>query len=213
MKKAFTMNKSVLVNVAQRPKYYVFWFTVLMLAGCQAPTPGNKPALTTVVTTRPVEKAPLPSKDTEAKRTALPDYAEPSIKTKTLPNIVTPVKTVQPKVTLRDGNNIPAFGMLLNKAQQQMKANQLNAAEQTLIQAQRMAPQSATVYAYLSEIAIKKRQGANAEAMARKGLMLANSAKQQHAFWLLILISAGLQNNAALASQAKSQMQQLDKEF
>lgn len=213
MKKAFTMNKSILVNVAQQPKYYVFGFAVLMLVGCQAPTPGNKPALTTVITTRPVEKAPLPSKDNEAKRTPLPDYAEPSIKTKTLPNIVTPVKTVQPKVTLRDGNNIPAFGMLLNKAQQQMKANQLNAAEQTLIQAQRMASQSATVYAYLSEIAIKKRQGANAEAMARKGLMLANSAKQQHAFWQLILISAGLQNNAALASQAKSQMQRLDKEF
>ena len=213
MKKAFTMNKSVLVHVAQQPKYYVYGFAALILVGCQAPTPGNKPALTTVITTRPIEKDQESSKESQAKRTALPDYAEPSIKTKTLPNIVTPAKTVQPKVTLRDGSNIPAFGMLLNKAKQQMQANQLNAAEQTLIQAQRMGPQSATVYAYLSEIAIKKRQGANAEAMARKGLMLSNSPKQQHAFWQLILISAGLQNNAALASQAKSQMQRLDKEL
>lgn len=213
MKKACTMGKSLLLTIVQQPQYYLFGFAALMLMGCQTPIPGNKPALTTVITTRPVEKAPLPSNDTQAKRTALPGYAEPSIKTKTLPNIVTPPKTVQPKVTLRDGSNIPAFGMLLNKAQQQMQANQLNAAEQTLIQAQRMAPQSATVYAYLSEIAIKKRQGANAEAMARKGLMLSNSTKQQHAFWQLILISAGLQNNAALASQAKSQMQRLDKEF
>ncbi len=213
MKRAFTMNQSVLLHVAEQPKSYVIGIVALMLVGCQAPTPGNKPVLTTVITTRPADNTPAPSKDSSAKRTALPDYAEPSIKTKTLPNIITPPKTVQPKVTLRDGNNIPAFGMLLNKAKEQMQANQLNAAEQTLIQAQRMAPQSATVYAYLSEIAIKKRQGANAEAMARKGLMLSGSPKQQHAFWQLILISAGLQNNAALAAQAKSQMQQLDKQF
>lgn len=205
--------KTYLLLNRQHGKFYFVALMTTLLAACQAPTPGNTPALTTVVTTRPAEKPSTAKSDTQAKRTALPEYAEPSIKTKTLPSIVTPPPTPQPKVTLRDGSNIPAYGMLMNKAQQQIQANQLESAEQTLIQAQRMAPQSATVYAYLSEIAIKKRQGSNAEAMARKGLMLANSPKQQHAFWQLISISAELQNNAALAGQAKTQMQRLAKQF
>ena len=184
----------------------------IVLVGCQA-TPNNTPALTTVITTRPAEKITPAPVESEAKRTALPEYAEPSITSKKLPSKITPPRVVQPKVTLRDGTNIPAFGMLIDKAQQQIQANQLDAAEQTLIQAQRMAPQSATVYAYLSEVAIKKRQGSNAEAMARKGLMLSNSPKQQHAFWQLIALSAELQNNAALSGQAKTQMQRLASQF
>ncbi len=207
------MKTHLLLSKQHGSKPYFVALVATLLAACQAPTPGNTPALTTVVTTRPAEKSTPAKNDTQAKRTALPEYAEPSIKSKSLPSLVTPPHTVQPKVTLRDGSNIPAFGMLMNKAQQQMQANQLDAAEQTLIQAQRMAPQSATVYAYLSEIAIKKRQGGNAEAMARKGLMLSNSPRQQHAFWQLISISAELQNNAALAGQAKTQMQRLAKQF
>ena len=185
---------------------------VIFLGGCQA-TPRNTPALTTVITTRPADITPPSNIESDVKRTPLPEYAEPAITTKKLPSKIPPPHVVQPKVNLRDGSNIPAFGMLIEKAQQQVQANQLDAAEQTLIQAQRMAPQSATVYAYLSEVAIKKRQGSNAEAMARKGLMLSNSAKQKYAFWQLISISAELQNNAALAGQAKSQMQQLAKQF
>lgn len=214
MLKASLMNVSELGNARFNSSAYLLLIAGLLLTGCQAPTPRTTPTLTTVTTTRPLEKpvAP-PPKEENAKRTAVPEYAEPSIKTKALPNIVTPPPTVQPKVTLRDGSNIPAFGMLITKAQQQIKANKLDTAEQTLIQAQRMAPQSAAVYAYLSEIAIKKQRGSNAEAMARKGLMFADSPKQQHAFWQLISISATLQNNAALAGQAKTQMYQLEKQF
>lgn len=162
-----------------------------------------------------------------AKVKALPSYGDGKIQRQSMPNTMpnnTPNATAsasniplphpaQPKVLLRDGTNIPAFNNLLTRAQQQIQANQLNAAEQTLIQAQRMAPQSAAVYAYLSQVALKKKQASNAEAMARKGLMLTSNPRQQHAFWQLILAAAELQNNASLAAQARDQMQQLSGQF
>lgn len=194
-----------------------------ILAGCQS-MPGVKkssspyldieekirPAVTKPVTPGKVQQK---IQDNGARPTPLPEYAEPSIQSQRLPSTVPAPRPVQPKVTLRDGSNIPAFSKLMAQAHQQIQANQLNAAEQTLIQAQRMAPQSAAVYARLSEVALKKRQGGNAEAMARKGLMLTSNPRQQHAFWQLILASAELQNNAALASQARSQIQKLASQF
>lgn len=190
-----------------------------MLAGCQSMTGVKKsssPYLDIEEKTRPVITAPAsPAKVQEngAKRTPLPEYAEPNIQSQRMPSAVPAPRPVQPKVVLRDGSNIPAFSKLMAQAHQQIQANQLNAAEQTLIQAQRMAPQSAAVYARLSEVALKKRQGGNAEAMARKGLMLTSNPRQQHAFWQLILASAELQNNAALASQARGQIQKLASQF
>lgn len=192
---------------------------ISVLAGCQSITGVKKsssPYLTIEEKTRPVVTAPAtPTKIQEngAKRTPLPEYAEPNIQSQRLPSAIPAPRPVQPKVVLRDGSNIPAFSKLMAQAQQQIQANQLNAAEQTLIQAQRMAPQSAAVYARLSEVALKKRQGGNAEAMARKGLMLTSNPRQQHAFWQLILASAELQNNAALAGQARSQIQKLASQF
>lgn len=192
---------------------------VSLLTGCQSLTGVKKsssPYLDIEERTRPAVTAPATAakkQETEAKRTPRPEYAEPSIQSQRLPSTVPAPRPVQPKVMLRDGSNIPAFSKLMTQAHQQIQANQLNAAEQTLIQAQRMAPQSAAVYARLSEVALKKRQGSNAEAMARKGLMLTNNPRQQHAFWQLILASAELQNNAALASQARTQIQKLANQF
>jgi predicted Zn-dependent protease len=190
-----------------------------ILVGCQSTTGVKKsssPYLTIEERTRPAPSEPAKPaqiQENRAKRTPLPEYAEPAIQSQRLPSALPAPRPVQPRVVLRDGSNIPAFGKLMAQAQQQIQANQLNAAEQTLIQAQRMAPQSAAVYARLSEIALKKRQGNNAEAMARKGLMLTSNPRQQHAFWQLILASAELQNNAALASQARAQIQKLANEF
>ena len=192
---------------------------ISLLTGCQSMTGVKKsssPYLDIEEKTRPMVTAPTtPTKVQEnvAKRTPLPEYAEPSIQSQRLPSAIPAPRPLQRKAALRDGSNIPAFSKLMAQAQQQIQANQLNAAEQTLIQAQRMAPQSAAVYARLSEVALKKRQGGNAEAMARKGLMLTSNPRQQHAFWQLILASAELQNNAVLAGQARSQIQKLASQF
>lgn len=186
------------------------------LAACQiTPVKTSKP----VTTAKTGQKKPATSTNSTTDRGGLrgiplPGAGQGAIQSSPLPSnnpnqVVPGYKPVQPNVALRDGSNIPVFRVLINRAQQQLQANQLDEAEQTLIQAQRMAPQSTAVYAYLSEIAIKKRQGNNAEAMARKGLLLANSPKQQAAFWQLILMAAQIQNNAILAAQAREKIQQL----
>lgn len=192
---------------------------ISLLAGCQSTTGVKKTStryVTIEETTRPAPataQPPVVIQENQVKRTPLPEYAEPTIQSQRLPSALPVPHPVQPKVILRDGSNIPAFSKLMTQAQQQIQANQLNAAEQTLIQAQRMAPQSAAVYAYLSQIALKKRQASNAEAMARKGLMLTSNPRQQHAFWQLILAAAELKNNAVLAGQARVQMQRLSSQF
>ncbi len=190
----------------------------LLLGACQS-TPVLQPAKTTPVA--PASKAgntrtaPAAIHENGAKRTPLNDAAQPPLQSSNLPSSsgISPPKVAQPNVILRDGSNIPAFRVLITRAQQQIQSAQFDAAEQTLIQAQRMAPQSTAVYAYLSQVALGKKQGSNAEAMARKGLMLTRNPRQQHAFWQLILAAAQLQNNPALASQAQQQMQQLSSQF
>lgn len=190
----------------------------LLLAACQsAPVTQNTKATPVAPATAGgnTRTAPASIHENGAKRTPLSNAAQPPLQSSNLPSApgITPPKVAQPNVVLRDGSNIPAFRVLITRAQQQIQAAQFDAAEQTLIQAQRMAPQSTAVYAYLSQVALGKKQGSNAEAMARKGLMLTRNPRQQHAFWQLILAAAQLQNNAALATQAQQQMQQLSSQF
>lgn len=190
----------------------------LLLGACQS-SPAPQPAKATPIPrTNPAETArtsPAVIQENGAKRTPLSGAAQPPLQSSNLPSSagVSPPRVTQPNVVLRDGSNIPAFRVLITRAQQQIQSGQYDAAEQTLIQAQRMAPQSTAVYAYLSQVALAKRQGSNAEAMARKGLMLTRSPRQQHAFWQLILAAAQLQNNPGLASQAQQQIQQLSGQF
>lgn len=189
------------------------------LAACQsAPVKPSKTKPNTKATQAKPAVSSTSTTDRGARRIPLPEAGLPAIQSTPLPsnnpNQVMPgYKPAQPNFALRDGSNIPAFRALISRAQQQLQANQLNEAEQTLIQAQRMAPQSTIVYAYLSEIAIKKRQGANAEAMARKGLLLASNPRQQSGFWQLILAAAQIQNNSILAAQAREKIQQLSGQF
>lgn len=183
------------------------------LVGCQT-TPAPTTPAPIIQKTVPVKKPEATQeKSPTARQTPYPGAANGPLQTAPLPG--SPASSAprptppQPTVNLRDGSNIPAFRNLIVQAQQQIQDNDLDNAEQTLIQAQRMAPQSTAVYAYLSEVAIKKRQGNNAEAMARKGLMLTSNPRQQRAFWQLILSAAQLQNNSILAEQAKGKIQQL----
>lgn len=189
-----------------------------LLSACQTTPAPQKTRATPVVQPKTADNPASPAviHENGAKRTPLSEAAQPPLQSSSLPSApgtVPPPRVVQPSIVLRDGSNIPAFRALITRAQQQIQSGQYDAAEQTLIQAQRMGPQSTAVYAYLSQVAIAKRQGSNAEAMARKGLMLTKNPRQQQAFWQLILASAQLQNNPALASQAQQQIQQLSGQF
>jgi hypothetical protein len=190
----------------------------VLLSACQS-SPVLPPSKASSLPQSQAEENPHPAAsammENGAKRTPLSEAAQPPLQSSSLPSPtgVSPPRVAQPNVVLRDGSNIPAFRVLINRAQQQIQSAPEDSAEQTRNQAQRMAPQSTAVYAYLSQVALAKRQGSNAEAMARKGLMLTRNPRQQHAFWQLILAAAQLQNNATLATQAQQQMQQLSGQF
>ena len=101
-----------------------------------------------------------------------------------------------------NGDNLPAFRNLMDKGIADLKANRLSAAESKFTRAQRLAPRSSAVYFYLSQVALKKGQPKKAEAMARRGLVVAEDANRRRALWQLVLRSGQMQNNARVISEA-----------
>lgn len=109
----------------------------------------------------------------------------------------------------KDGTNIPAFNRLMKRGISQLRANKLAAAQTTFTKAQRLGPQSPAVYMYLSEIAIKRRQGTQAENLARRGLLVSRSKRYDKALWQMILISAKMRQHTATISEAQKQLDRL----
>lgn len=112
-------------------------------------------------------------------------------------------RTSSPAI-LNNGDNLPAFRQLMDIGISQLKANQLNAAESTFTRAQRMAPQSSAVYFYLGQVALKKNQPRKAEATARRGLVVAQSAERRRALWQIILLAGQKQNNPRVVQEAQN---------
>jgi hypothetical protein len=117
--------------------------------------------------------------------------------------VILPEQTPTPNRHLKNGHGIAAYEKLMQDYLQSLRKNNLIAAEQQLIQAQRIAPQSADVYRELARLANLKKQAANAEALARKGLTFAQNNVQRKQLWQQILQSAQQQNKAALIQQAQ----------
>lgn len=106
--------------------------------------------------------------------------------------------------TLNNGDNLPAFRQLMDIGIAQLKANQLSAAESSFTRAQRLAPQSSAVYFYLGQVALKKNQPRKAEAVARRGLVVAQSAERRRALWQIILLAGQKQNNPRVVQEAQN---------
>ena len=171
------------------------------LVGCQA-TP-TKP--TPKIHTRPhppVVVTPPPVKQPTGPTIAQPEFGYPPLETQKLPSL-----PPQPQVALRDGRNIPLVKTLMAQGLQQMQLGQLDNAEDTFDRVQRIAPQNSSVYARLSEIALKKNDGVTAEGMARRGLVLAKSPQQKAGYWQLIMLAGSLQGRTDIVNEAKSHLQ------
>lgn len=188
----------------------------LLLTGCQVsptatPAPIVKPTLT------PPQQPPLLEQKPDTRSgpvTPLPELAEAPLTPQRLPNdaestrpTIVPLPQPAPRSGVRrDGHNIPAFNSLLNIAREQIAQAKWADAEQTLTRAQRMAPDSAAVYAHFAEIAIKRQQWNRADSMARRGLLLTQNPTQQRTFWQIVLLSAQQQNNARSMQEAQRQL-------
>jgi len=102
-----------------------------------------------------------------------------------------------------NNSNLPAFRNLMQVGTEQLKVGNLNAAESSFTRAQRLAPKSSAVYFYLAQVALKKNQPRKAEAMARRGLTVAQDSNRRRALWQIILQSGQQQGNARVIKEAK----------
>ena len=102
-----------------------------------------------------------------------------------------------------NNSNLPAFRNLMQVGTEQLKSGNLNGAESSFTRAQRLAPKSSAVYFYLAQVALKKNQPRKAEAMARRGLTVAQDSNRRRALWQIILQSGQAQGNARVIKEAK----------
>jgi hypothetical protein len=180
---------------------------VVLVAGCQTLPPTATLPLPSPTSPTPLTPPPAIVSPQTVIPQPLPSAAEPPLTSQPLP--ATPNSTSkpvlatlppQPQINSRDGRNIPAVTHLIALGRQQIAAHQFDDAEQSLTQAQRLAPNNPAVYAYLSNIALQQQQGKRAEAMARHGLMLTHHPPQQKAFWQLIELAMQQQRNGSTAA-------------
>lgn len=105
---------------------------------------------------------------------------------------------------IQDGSNLPAFQKLMDTGVEQLRQGQVSAAQATFTRAQRLAPQSSAVYFYLGQVALKQNQPLKAEAMARRGLVVAQTEARKRALWQIILIAGQAQGNTRVIKEAKA---------
>ncbi|MDY6450466.1 tetratricopeptide repeat protein [Acinetobacter faecalis] len=113
------------------------------------------------------------------------------------------------KQKLEDGESLPAYKNLMSQAKTSYNAGQFDKAEGLILQAQRLAPQSADTYLYLSLVALQKNNAKNAESLARRGLSFAQTNTMKRQLWLTIQRAAQKQNNAKSVAESKTALKSL----
>ena len=107
-----------------------------------------------------------------------------------------------------NNSNLPAFRNLMQTGTEQLKSGNINGAESSFTRAQRLAPKSSAVYFYLAQVALKKNQPRKAEAMARRGLTVAQDSTRRRNLWQIILQSGQAQGNARVINEARQALRQ-----
>ena len=178
------------------------------LVGCQisppqpTPTPTPTPRPSVLHPHRPIVVVRPPARHNPT--TPQPEFGYPPLVSKSIPVIPIPP---QPQVVLLDGHNIPLVQRLMAQGMQQLKLGKFENAEESFVQVQRIAPQYSSVYARLSEVALNRKDGATAEVMARRGLVLARSPLQKLGFWQLIALAGAMQNKLNVVNEANGHLQ------
>lgn len=156
--------------------------------GQTRPTPSIPPSTTNE---SPVVKPRVP--DTRTAQQSLLEQARQNSK-----------QSSHKSASIQDGSNLPAFQRLMDTGVQQLRQGQVAAAQATFTRAQRLAPQSSAVYFYLGQVALKQNQPLKAEAMARRGLVVAQTEARKRALWQVILKAGQAQGNTRVINEAKS---------
>ncbi len=127
-------------------------------------------------------------------------YQQAAISRKNLLSVTNPKNT---------NNNPQVFQQLMQSTTAAYNAKRWSEAERFALQAQRISPQAAETYLYLSLIAQQKAQYSNSQSLARRGLSYAYSNSMQKQLWLVILQTAQIQNDQATVKQAQLALKSL----
>jgi len=186
----------------------------LVLTGCQnMPDYGWPTQTSTKTVTKPqvvYKPTSSPIVIEKAKPQITPSEPAPKPVVATSPVIMKPVTPPQPVKQLADGRNMPAVQNLLASANQSLQQGNFEEAVVSLERAQRLAPQSATVYQKLAEVRLQQARFSEAEQLARKGLSYAQGNAQQAALWRLVAQAADQQGKTETAINAKNKAMQLE---
>ncbi len=90
---------------------------------------------------------------------------------------------------LADGHQLPAVHALLVSAEHFRKKGRLDLASHRLEQALRLAPQSAEIYGRLAELRLQQHRPAEAEHLARRGLLYARHIEERERLKAIIRMS------------------------
>jgi Tfp pilus assembly protein PilF len=143
------------------------------------PKPVYRPATPVVIES---QKKPVIKKETAP----IIEAPQEPVVVSTVPLIMKPVATAPVVKKLADGRDMPAVQGLLASANDSLQQGNFEAAAVSLERAQRLAPQSATVYLQLAQVRLQQNRAVEAEQLARKGLSYAQSNYQQAALWRLV---------------------------
>lgn len=155
----------------------------------------------------------LPPKSDTAKTVITPDgvkiipYDRPDIKRESI-DVVIPAKQ-KANQSHTSTAQLPAYKLLIQKAQVAFKSGQWDAVEQNAMQAQRISPQIPDAYMYLALVANNKNQAKNAESLARRGLSYAQTDSMKRQLWLIILKSGQSLNQSAIIQEAQARLKSL----
>lgn len=166
------------------------------LVGCTTTTP---PVVTPVAQQQPKPHAP----HTNQNGVTITPYNVGEIKRESRPIVVAPKQQPQQH---QDGSEIPAFKTVYLQAQQALKQNNIERAEQLGLQAQRLAPQSSGSYLVLAHVALAKNKIPQAKSLAQRGISLTSDTNTKRQFWQIILRTAQLQNDAATVQKVQAML-------
>lgn len=184
-------------------KKATFAIGILILTGCTTTPDRSAPQTPPPKATADSEKKVSPP----SSGVKIIPYDHKEIKRQTVPVIV-PEQKVQQRFS-NDGSQLPAFRTLMQKTQTAYKQKQFTEAERFALQAQRIAPQAAETYLYLGLIADQRKQYANAEALARRGITYAQSNSMKKQLWLIVLRASEARNHPVKAQEARRAIQGL----
>ena len=185
---------------------YMGLMALFVLAGCTSNTPSHQHKKVVIKLGEPPSSSQQKKKTTPPTGVKVTPYEQKEIKKQSVPVVVPEQK---PQQKFNDGSQLPAFRTLMQKTQTAYKNQQLSEAERYAQQAQRLAPQAAETYFYLGLIADQRKQFANAEALARRGLSYAQSNAMKKQLWMIILRASEARKHTNKAQEARKIIQSL----